>query len=287
MKYIDLHVHSNASDGTLTPTELVSLAVKKQLAAFALTDHDTVRGITEAVAAAREFQEHGIQIQVIPGTELSAAYSGRDIHILGLMIDYQNQEFITALDATLEERSQRNQKMVKNLQNAGIDITMDKLVQADPGAVITRAHFAKYLTQHGYTRSTQEAFVKYLDSKGPYYVPRNYLSPEEAIGLIRLAGGISVLAHPLLYKLSKEELDHLVCSLKALGLAGIETFYSSNTGFDESDVRKLAGKYQLLMTGGSDFHGANKPLLEMGSGRGNLKIPYTILEELENYKNRH
>lgn len=287
MNYIDLHVHSNVSDGTFTPAQLVELAVKKQLSAFALTDHDTVEGIPKAIEAAALFQKKGIHITVIPGIELSVAYKKRDIHMLGLMIDYKNPSFCNTLHEIQQERDERNYKMVENLANAGIDISMEKLREIDRNAILTRAHFAKYLTEHHYTKTTKDAFFQYLGEDGPYYVSRKYISPEEAIALIRSVGGVPILAHPLLYKLPPDELDALVKHLAEYGLAGIEAIYSSNIGYDEQNMKKLAQKYNLLITGGSDFHGANKPYIELGTGRGNLKISNTMLDSLINWKNSY
>lgn len=284
MRYIDLHVHSNASDGTYSPDELVRYAAAKNLAAFALTDHDTVRGLNEARNAALSLAPDSAPVKVIPGVELSASYNSKDIHILGLCIDDRSKTLCDALEHILSERNQRNEKMIKNLADAGIDISMDKLLASEGDAVLTRAHFAKYLTMHHYTRSVREAFIRYLSDDGPYYVPRKYLTPREAIALIRKAHGIPVLAHPLLYHLPDEELDRLVGSLKEQGLAGLEAIYSSNTGYDEQNMKRLAARYDLLITGGSDFHGSNKPQLDLGCGKGNLKIPYTLLEALEHWK---
>ena len=284
MKYIDLHVHSNASDGTLSPEEVTEAAWEQNLAAFALTDHDTIQGVKRAIAHSMKMAEEGKEIEVIPGVELSVEYKKRDIHMLGLMIDYENANFKKALDDARMERATRNEKMVKNLSDAGLSITMEELRALSGDAVITRAHFGKLLLQKKYVKTISEAFEKYLGEDGPYYVPRKYISPEDAIALIRSAGGIPVLAHPLLYKLPEEELEALVKRLKDNGLMGIETIYSANTGFDEGIVRRYANQYDLIMTGGSDFHGANKPLIQLGTGKGNLKIPYSILETLKKTK---
>ncbi|QHQ61193.1 PHP domain-containing protein [Anaerocolumna sedimenticola] len=281
MKYIDLHVHSNVSDGTLTPSEVVNLAVKSQLAAIALTDHDTLAGIQQAQAAALSETEAGNPIQVIPGTELSVFYRKRDIHILGLFVDGNNTILYQALENARLKRDERNEKMTANLRSAGIDITVDKLRQEEGEAVLTRAHFAKFMVKYGYCKSMQDAFTRYLNDDSPYYVPREYLSPAEAIDLIHTAGGLSVAAHPLLYKYTLEEVEQMVSYLSDRGLDGIEAIYSTNTGFDEGRMIHLANKYNLVITGGSDFHGANKPDISLGSGRGNLKIPYSILEKLE------
>ncbi len=277
MKYIDLHVHSTVSDGTFTPTELVAEAKRCNLSAFALTDHDTIRGFEEAKKASE-----GSGIEVIPGVEISAAYKKKDIHILGLLIDPNYEPLKRSLDAALLERDQRNAKMAQNLAAGGLDIDIERLTAAfSPGTVLTRAHFAKFLLETKQIKSMNEAFEHYLNADGPYYVPREYISPENAIKLIKQAGGIPVLAHPLVYHLPEEELDALIARLKDAGLEGLEVFYSSNTGFDEGIVRRYANKYHLIMTGGSDFHGANKPHISMGSGKGNLKIPYSVLENLK------
>ncbi|MGB8454557.1 MAG: PHP domain-containing protein [Anaerocolumna sp.] len=281
MNNIDLHVHSNVSDGTLTPSEIVSLAVRNQIAAIALTDHDTLAGIPEAQAAALSETQKGNPVQVIPGTEISVSYRKKDIHILGLFVAPDNPPLYQSLKNARLKREERNEKMTANLRAAGIDITVDKLREEEGEAVLTRAHFAKFMVKYGYSKNTPDAFTKYLNNDSPYYVPREYLSPEEAISLIHTAGGLSIVAHPLLYKYTLGEVEQMAAYLAGLGLDGIEAIYSSNTGFDEGHMRHLANKYNLSITGGSDFHGANKPDLNLGTGRGNLKIPYSLLEKLE------
>lgn len=281
MRYIDLHVHSNASDGTLTPTEVVRLAASLSLSAIALTDHDTLAGIKEAQTAALLLSDSENPLRIIPGTEISAAYNKRDIHILGLFLDIDNKTLNDALQEALLKRNERNEEMTARLRGAGINITVEDLKASEGEAVLTRAHFAKYMTEHGYTKSNKEAFEKYLNDSSPYYVPREYLTPETAISLIHQAGGLAVLAHPLLYKYNLEQLDELISLLAGFGLDGIETIYSMNTGFDEGIVRRFANRYNLVMTGGSDFHGSNKPDISLGSGKGNLQIPETLLEPIE------
>jgi 3',5'-nucleoside bisphosphate phosphatase len=281
LKYIDLHVHSNASDGTLTPTEVVDLAIKNNLSAIALTDHDTLDGIDEARERAKLAEENGYYLKVIPGTEISVSYKKRDIHILGLFIDPSNETICTALDTARRNRDARNEKMTANLREAGINITVEKMREIEGEAVLTRAHFAKFMVEHGYVKTMQDAFTKYLNDDSPYYVPREYLKPEEAIELIHTAGGLAILAHPLLYKYTLDQIDEMISYLTGLGIDGLEAIYSSNTGFDEGRMRHYANKYGLSITGGSDFHGANKPDLDLGTGRGNLKIPITVLDNLE------
>jgi len=281
MEYIDLHVHSNASDGTFTPSEVVKLAVASHISAIALTDHDTLMGIHEAQTAALLAIKDGSSIRVIPGTELSVSYKKKDIHILGLFLDPDNESLLQALEIARLKRDERNEKMTVKLRATGIDISLDQMRATEGDAVLTRAHFAKHLVEHGYTKTMQDAFNKYLGNDSPYYVPREYLNPAEAITLIHSAGGLAILAHPLLYKYSLPEVEQLVSYLAKLDLDGIEAIYSSNIGFDEGRMRHFANKFGLVITGGSDFHGANKQGLNLGVGRGNLKVPYSILEKLE------
>lgn len=284
MKTIDLHVHSNISDGTLTPSEVVDLAVKQNLSAFALTDHDTIKGIDEALRRAEEYQKNGTDITVLPGVEFSVGYKKRDIHILGLLIDHKNPKLVHILDQLVLEREQRNQKMIKNFQDAGYDITLEELKADSKDAVITRAHFAKLLLKKNYVKSMKEAFDKYLGEDGPFYVNRKFITPEEAIDYILEANGIPVLAHPLLYNLAPSELDSLIERLKSHGLMALEAIYSTYTKKDQDVVRYLASKHHLAITGGSDFHGSNKPDIMLGTGINNLSIPHTLLDTLKSLK---
>ena len=250
MGIVDLHVHSNKSDGSFTPSELVDYAVEKGLHAFALTDHDTTEGLDEAIAAAT-----GKEIEVIPGIEFSTEYEGKDIHIVGLYIDHKSEVFSKQIQAFVDSRTLRNRKMCANLQSAGIDISYEKLLAAFPGAVITRAHYAKYLLDHGAVNSMPEAFDKYLGDHTRYFVPREKVTPMQAVKLILDAGGIPVLAHPTLYHMSDKRLELLLYRLKEAGLAAMECIYSTYTPSEERQMKKLADKYGLLPSGGSDFHG--------------------------------
>lgn len=282
MNYIDLHVHTNRSDGTLTPSEVISNALEIGLSAIAITDHDTVEGIVEAKHYLKANKKES-ELEIIPGVEISADYHGRDIHILGLYIDETNKQLNNKLAKAIADRDTRNEKMAALLRADGIDIHVKDLTFGEPNTVITRAHFARYLTEHGYVKNNADAFTKYLASNTKYYVPRSYMTPKDAINIIIDAGGIPILAHPLLYKLDLAGVEELVSYVKSLGMVGIETIHSSNTGFDEGIIRRFANKYKLLMTGGSDFHGTNKPNIQLGIGRGNLKIPETLLLDLKKY----
>lgn len=276
MKIVDLHVHSNKSDGSLTPTELVHLAVEKGLSAFALTDHDTTAGIKEAIDAAAQ-----LPIEVIPGIEFSTEYEGKDIHIIGLYINYEDPCFKEQIQSFVDSRILRNRKMCALLQESGISITYEQLKETFPGSVITRGHYAKYLLEHGYVKSMPEAFDRYIGDHAKCFVPREKVTPIQAVTLILKAGGIPILAHPTLYHMSYARLETLVSRLKDAGLIGIEAIYSTYTASEERQMRNIAAKYDLCISGGSDFHGANKPKLELATGYGKLAIPIEVLEKLQ------
>lgn len=275
MNYIDLHVHSTFSDGTCTPTELIALAGERGLSHIALTDHDSVNGIPEGLKASQHSS-----VTLIPGVELSSEHNKRDIHIVGLGIDYQNEDFISHLKQFQKDRTDRNIKMCRKLADAGFDISYDEIIADDPDAVITRCHIAKQLAKKGYVTQLWDAFNKYIGDDCPYFVPREKFTPSQAVSLIKKAGGTAVLAHPLLYHMTHEELCALLDDLKDAGLDAIEAIYSSNHHGDESYVRTLATKYHLAISGGSDFHGKNKPNIALGTGKGNVQVPEELLAGL-------
>lgn len=301
MLTVDLHVHSNRSDGSFSPTQLVDYACEKGLAAFALTDHDTIDGLEEAIRYAQSLQEkHGQTVcapaetaqdsafqatghkvpEVIPGIEFSTEYMGQDVHILGLYIDYRNEDFTGQLKAFVDSRAARNRKMCDLLQENGIPVSYEELIAEYPDAVITRAHYAKYMLSHGYVKTMSEAFDRYIGDHCPCYIPREKVTPVQAVELILSAGGIPILAHPVLYHMSDAQLDTLTAHLKEAGLSGLEAIYSTYTDSDERRMRVLAKKYGLAISGGSDFHGANKPGLDLATGYGKLFVPYSVLENL-------
>ncbi len=274
MGFVDLHVHSTRSDGTLSPKELVDYALEKGLKAMALTDHDTVDGISEILEYAADKP-----IEIIPGIEYSTEYNGRDVHIVGLFIDHKAPKFVSYLDRFKKSRTERNHKLCANLQKAGIDISYDELMDEFPDAVITRAHYAKLILKKGYVKSIREAFDKYLGDHTPYFVHREKITPQEVIDVTLSAGGIPVLAHPTLYGMGKEQLETLVSLLKSEGLMGIETEYSTYTPAETRRIKALAQKYNLLPSGGSDFHGSNKTGLDLAVGYGRLYVDEEILEK--------
>lgn len=275
---VDLHVHSNKSDGSFTPTELVTHAIEKGLSAFALSDHDTVEGIDEAVDAAK-----GTGLEVIPAIEFSTEYEGKDIHILGLYIDHKGQAFQKYLQNFRDSRDLRNRKMCQKLTDYGVPVSYEALTARFPGSVLTRAHYAKFLLEEGYVKSMTEAFERYVGDHAPCFLPREKVTPAQAVKLILEAGGLPVLAHPVLYHMSDARLDKLVAELKDAGLVGIEAIYSTYNAAEERQMRRLAEKYGLLITGGSDFHGTTKPGLDLGTGYGKLYIPYDILSDIKTY----
>ncbi len=288
MNIIDLHVHSTKSDGTLTPTELVNYAIEKGLSAFALTDHDTTDGIDEALEAVGKHNEaiangeiQGLPLEIIPGIEFSTEYLGKDIHILGLYIDYNSPVFKNKIQEFVDSRILRNRKMCASLASDGIDITYEKLLAENPNAVVTRSHYAKYLLNHGYTTSMKEAFERYIGDHAKHYIPREKITPMQAVELINEVNGLAFLAHPTLYHLSDHNLEELIRQLKDVGLAGIEAVYSTYTQGEEAQMRKFASKYDLLISGGSDFHGTIKPKLDLAVGYGKLFIPESILDDIK------
>jgi len=278
-KIVDLHVHSNKSDGTFTPSELVDYAVEKGLTAFALTDHDTIEGVNEALLASE-----GKPVTVLPGVEFSTEYEGKDIHIVGLMIDPNCPAILEKMQEFVSSRILRNQKMCAALQASGIDVSYEKLMETYPGAVITRAHYAKYMIKEGYVKSFAEAFERYIGDRAPCFIPREKVTPQDAIKLILEAKGIPVLAHPLLYGMGKDRLQLLVERLKEAGLVAIEAVYSTYSPSEEAEMRKLAKDNGLLISGGSDFHGSTKPGLDLAVGYGRLYIPEEILINLKEKK---
>ena len=280
--YIDLHIHSTASDGTLTPTEIVQTALKstkseKDPIVIALTDHDTVAGVSEFLKEAKKNKE---RVTAIPGVEISTNYHGVEIHILGYNVDPENKELLEQLKICRESRDGRNEKIISRLQAEGFQITMEDIKPEDPNETIARPHIAKQLIKKKYVSSVKEAFDKYLAEGRSCYVERIMPTPQEAIALIRNSGGIPVLAHLMYYKkLNAAEKEVLVSELKEAGLEGIEAYYNTYTPVEEEYVVSLAKQNALLLTGGTDFHGQNKPHISLFTGQGNMEVPEAILPE--------
>ena len=279
---IDLHVHTTASDGTLTPTEIVKYAMSKNLRAIAITDHDTVDGLEEAVDTANL-----LNFEVIPGIEISVEYKGSEMHILGYYLDYKAPKLLSTLARLRDFRNDRNPRIISKLQELGCKISLAEVAAEAGGRVIGRPHIAAALFKKGYVSSKQEAFDKYLAFGQAAYVKKERLQPQEGIALILEAGGIPVLAHPLfLPEVGCAQLAELVKKLREYGLQGIEAYYPGHSPQDTGEYVRIAEKHGLLVTGGTDFHGANKPEIELGSGTGGLQIPYSLVSRMKEHKSR-
>ncbi len=277
MELIDLHAHTTASDGSLTPAELVGLAAGIGLKAVAVTDHDNVDGLPEALAKGRE-----IGLEVVPGVEISAEYKPGTMHILGYLVDPEAAGLGPRLNELQEARRNRTPKIVAKLRELGLDITVEDIQAAAGGLQVGRPHFAKVLQDKGYAASFNEAFDKYLGKGAPAYVDKFRFSPAEAVGLIHEAGGLAVLAHPFtLRQDDPAELEEMIVGLKNDGLDGLEVYYSEHTPEMTRLYLELAARHGLLPTGGSDFHGDNKNGISLGRGRGDLAVPYELLAALK------
>ncbi len=276
---IDLHVHSTASDGTCSPAELIMLAKESGLEAIAITDHDSIDGIKEALRAGDE-----LGMEVIPGVELSCNYNEEEIHVVGLYIHYEDEEFVEHLKNFQDLRDNRNIKMAERLQEEGFDITADALYEMFPDAVITRAHVAKYLVATGQVKELSIVFDKYIGNGCKCFVDRPKVHPADAVKMIHKIGGIAILAHPCLCKMNRKDLYAMIDELANAGLDGIEAIYSCNKGSDEKDFTEIAKKYGLLISGGSDFHGSNKPYIKLGTGKRNMHVPYEVLQKIKEYR---
>lgn len=281
-RFIDLHTHSSASDGTCTPAELVGLAREAGLAAIALTDHDTTAGIPEFLEAGKRSGE----VEAIPGVELSTRYGAREIHIVGLFIDHQAESLKNFLAHEQAKRARRNRDMKVKLALLGYPLADDEpaFVRAGGmGANLGRPHFAQALVEKYPDRfSDQHAvFAKLLGDKGPGYIPREYASPREAIEAVRSAGGTAVWAHPVSRNKNERAFALRVArKLAALGLGGIEGYYSLFGPPETQMITEIAETLGLALSGGSDFHGGHKPEIGLGTGMGKLRVPARLLDAL-------
>jgi len=245
LKY-DLHLHTTGSDGRLTPTELVKLARTRGLKVIAVTDHDSVGGIDEAVKEARNKP----QITVVPGVEINTDLASGELHVLGYFIDYGSPDLIVSLEKIRESRVGRAEKMVDKLHALGLQVEWKRVLDLARGDSICRPHIAQAMLEKGYVTSEREAFDKYIGRNGPAYVEREKIKPVDAVEIIKRAGGLPVLAHPA----DIQELDNMIKELIQAGLVGLEVYYGQ---YDQATVEKLiriADQYKLIMTGGTDYH---------------------------------
>ncbi len=275
MSRIDLHSHTTASDGSLTPEELVRLAKRQGVSTLAVTDHDTVAGLPRAIAEGER-----LGVEIIPGIEISCSYGETELHILGYFINPDDPHLKPALTRYWASREDRNPLIVQRLNELGCELDYAEVKAAAGSATMGRPHIAQALLRKGYVRSISEAFDRYLADGGPAYIPRRLPPPTEAIGLIRQTGGIPVLAHPVYTARIKEPFEQICETLKGFGLMGIESFYSSHNQQQTDRYRSVSREQNLLVTGGSDFHGEAKPNLLVGTGYGNLEVPADLLEPM-------
>ena len=275
-KYADLHAHTTASDGTFSPEALVARAQEIGLSFLAVTDHDTTAGVGPAIKAAQ-----GGSVQIIPGVEISADGPPGKCHLLGLGIRHDDAALNETLTYLSEERANRNEKIAARFRSLGIDLTLDEVREVAPvGANIGRPHFAQTLVRKGIVQSVPEAFTRYLSDDGPVFVDRASLSPRDAIALIHQADGLAFLAHPGLLKLAAHQtLEAFIADLQGFGLDGIEAYYGRYSPHQTEQFARMAKKRGLLVTGGSDFHGDNKPDVFLGAVIDGQKLPAHLLPD--------
>ena len=264
----DLHIHTHFSDSTSSPQEVVEQAWKNGLNCIAIADHDTIDGIQPAIEAAQEYD-----IEVIAAIELSSEINGKDVHMLGYLFDCENQEFVSRIKHIQNVRVTRMQKMVEKLKALGVDdIIPEEVNELTRSDSVGRPHLATLLREKGWVKTNQMAFDKYLADDAPAFVPKFKQTPYEAIELIRKAGGIAVLAHPMLTRV-----DELIPSFVEAGLGGLEVYYPCSSDKVTRFYEELVKKYNLVATGGSDAHGAVKKHTYVGK----IKIPYNLVEKLK------
>ena len=269
MSRVDLHIHSTASDGALSPEEVVGESVRRGLSVIALTDHDTVNGVAPALAAAEAFPG----LRVVPGVELSTDVAQGEVHILGYFIDYSDGELLARLERMRNSRRERAQEMIARLGDLGVNIDWSRVQEIAGEGSVGRPHLAQAMVEGGYVGSLKEAFDSYIGRGGPAYVERRKLTPAAAVELILRVRGLPVLAHPL----TVADPETLVIELKAAGLIGIEAYYKDYSAADVGKLLSLAESHQLAVTGGSDYHGLDT---ESEAGIGSVEVPLSAAEHL-------
>lgn len=270
---IDLHMHSCCSDGTCTPEELVGLAAKLKLSAIALTDHDTAEGFERAATAGRE-----CGIEVIPGVELSTHWKGKDVHLLGYLFDAAEPGFVEGLKWIQGGRETRNEEIAVKLRALGYDITLDEVRENAGAGMVGRPHFARVLQARGIVSSLEEAFATLLGADKPAYVSRRSLGVAEAIAMIHRAGGLAVVAHPFTLGYTPLELHYEVGLMHDVGLDGLEVIYPKHSRQFRRQLRRLVKEFDLIATGGSDYHGNNRPGTSLAGGKN--MVPDEVLVHL-------
>jgi 3',5'-nucleoside bisphosphate phosphatase len=277
MGYVDLHVHTTASDGAMSPSEMVKYAKTKGLQAIAITDHDTIGGLDEALSEGER-----IGIEVIPGIEISAEHSPGSMHLLGYFFDRHHPMLNERLSYLQKARAERNPKIVEKLNDLGIRVTYDEVVRASGGGQVGRPHFAQVLLEKGYVKSFQEAFDRFLKKGAQAYVDKVRFAPKEALYFINEAKGVAVLAHPnTLGVKGYAELENLILGLVDHGLRGLEVHYPEHSALETAQYKRLAERVGLVITGGTDYHGLEGNELNIGVGRGEMRLPYFLAENLK------
>lgn len=275
---LDLHVHTTISDGELSPEEVVRLAAKNKVTTIAIADHDSVSGLDRAIEEGKK-----LNIEVIPGVELNSYVEKGKMHILGYCMDYKNIDFANKMNELKEIRNERNRKFIQEFNNQNICIALEDVKKYAFGEILAKPHFAQVLLEKGYITDIEEAYSKYFNVYPMNTIKRDLLTPKDAIQIIKQAGGIAVLAHPITLKLEEEQLKQKIQELKSYGLDGIECYNNIHTQEDIEKLRKIANKMKLLITAGSDFHGPiSTPNVEIGRGKNNNI--YNIQGVLENLK---
>lgn len=272
---IDLHTHSTASDGTLPPAELMRAAKEAGLSAIALTDHDTLEGLPEARAEAER-----LGLELVPGCELSLEYAGLPTHMLALFVDSPSGAVAAELDRVKQARVSRNEQMVEKLRTVGVHLDMDDVVRR-AGGVVGRPHIAQAMLAAGVVRSFDEAFGRFLGTGGLAHIPKEKLTPRQAIDAVHADGGLAILAHPCLMSMHARHLETILTDLKDQGLDGVEVYYTEHSERFTVEVARLADALGLLKSGGSDFHGGVKPGVRLGRGRGGLFVPGGVLDAMK------
>lgn len=276
---IDLHSHSSFSDGSDTPEELVGKAARLGIESLALTDHDTLEGIPRARAAAE-----AAGIELIGGTELSLDWDKGGMHLVVLWLDPGPGPLQDRLEGLRRGRNLRNEAIVARLNDLGIDVTIDEILEQAGTGSVGRPHFAAVMQRKGFVETMTQAFDEYLATGKPAYVGRDRLSPMEAIQLARASGGVPILAHPHTLGVdNRHEMADLLDKLVGYGLVGIECHYGSYPADGRSGMVAMAKRFGLLPSGGSDYHGTYKPDVELGLGRVGLPIPSELLEDLRHF----
>jgi hypothetical protein len=282
MGYVDLHLHTTASDGVLSPSEIVRYAKSKGLQAIAITDHDTIEGCEEGLSEGER-----VGFEVIPGIEISAEHSPGSMHILGFFLDIRHSLLNERLEYLQKARAERNPKIIGKLNELGVAITYEEVLKASGGGQVGRPHFANVLIEKKYVRNFQEAFERFLKKGAPAYVEKVRFTSKEALHFINEAKGVAVLAHPNTLGMNGySDLEKLILRLVGEGLKGIEVYYPEHSAAEIGQYKALAQRCGLLSTGGTDYHGMEKNGLDIGVGRGDMKLPYSIVENLKAVRTR-